>query len=74
MKAAYKSSKEQGEVFAVSCAKTGIIIAEFGNKYDAQDYLAAQVRADEQSQVMSRFNEQQEMQALVAEFRKEFFA
>jgi len=65
---AYKISKEQDGVFAVSCAKTGIILAEFDSKYDAQDYLAAQIRADEQSRVMSRFNEQQEMQALVAEF------
>lgn len=65
---AYKISKERDGVFAVSRAKTGSIIAEFGSKYDAQDYLAAQVRADEQSRVMSRFNEQQNMQALMAEF------
>jgi hypothetical protein len=62
----YSISKEQNE-WVVCVRKTGLIIAYFERKDQAQDYLTSQVRADEQSQVLSDFNHQQLLRELQAE-------
>ena len=66
MTSKYRISKEQNE-WVVSISKSGVIIAYFDRHDQAKEYLAAQQRADEQSQVMSDFNHRQLMRELAAE-------
>jgi hypothetical protein len=67
----YKISKENG-MWAVSEKKTGLIIADYQHKPQAEEYRNRQMLADEQSMVMSEFNGQQLAKELAAEF-SEFF-
>ena len=67
----YRISKENGE-WIVSNRSNGLIIAYFKHKIDAEDYAAAQRRADEQSQVLRAFNDAEELRCLAAEFVAEF--
>ncbi len=67
----YKISKENG-LWAVSEKKTGLILADYPHKHQAEEYRNRQLMADEQSSVMSEFNGQQLDKELAAEF-SEFF-
>lgn len=69
----YRISKER-EGWAVSNRKTGLVLVTFDHKHQAEDYRAAQVRADEQSDVLATFNELQEARCLLGELREELFA
>jgi hypothetical protein len=71
MSTKYRISKENGE-WIVSNRSNGLIIAYFEHKIDAEDYAAAQRRADEQSQVLRAFNDAEELRCLAAEFAAEF--
>jgi hypothetical protein len=62
----YRISKE-GNEWAVSSKKTGLILAAFDRKDQAEDYLVAQRRADEQSQVLGDFNRAALIRELLAE-------
>lgn len=66
----YRISKER-DGWAVSIRKTGLILASFDHKHQAEDYRAAQVRADEQSAVMASFNELEEARCMLGELRAE---
>lgn len=70
MTTAYRISKES-EGWAVSSRKSGLILVTFNHKHEAEDYCAAQVRADEQSQVLATFNELEEARCLLGELRAE---
>ena len=67
----YRISKER-EDWIVSVAKTGIILAYFEHKHQAEDYRAEQNRADEQSKVMGDYNNVELSRVLAAEFALEF--
>lgn len=67
----YHISKQSGE-WIVVVRKTGLIIASFDHKHLADDYLAAQKRADEQSEVMSAYNKAALNRELMADFIDEF--
>lgn len=67
----YRISKEDGE-WVVADKKSGIIIAYFDRKNQAEEYLADQVRADEQSNVMSDYNHAAMIRELASEFAAEF--
>lgn len=66
----YRVSKEANE-WIVSDRATGLILAYFDDKPQAQDYAAAQARADEQSRVLGDFNAAEELRCLMAELRAE---
>jgi hypothetical protein len=72
MNSKYKVSKE-GSEWIVS-DRAGLILAYFEHKLDAEEYRVAQMRADEQSQVLGDFNDAEELRCLVAELRVELFA
>ena len=66
MQAPYKIVKEANEFVVVN--KAGRIIAYFGARKDlADEYLASQRRADEQSQVLGDFNRAALLRELLAE-------
>ena len=69
MAAKYRISKE-GSEWAVS-NREGLILAYFPHKIDAQDYMTAQRRADEQSQVCGDFNRAALLRELAAELAAE---
>ncbi len=60
----YRISKER-DGFAVS--NNGSIIATFDRKDQAEDYMLAQRRADEQSKVLGDFNHAALIRELLAE-------
>ena len=62
----YRISKE-GNEWAVSNKKTGLILVTFDRKDQAEDYLVAQRRADEQSQVLGDLNRAALIRELLAE-------
>lgn len=62
----YSISKEKGE-WIVWDKKSGLILAYFNHKIDAEEYALAQRRADEQSQVMGDFNRAALLRELAAE-------
>lgn len=64
----YKISKEEDQ-FVVT--RKGAIIAWFADRDSAQEYKQAQLRADEQHNVMSAYNDEQESRALLAELKAE---
>lgn len=66
MTAKYRISKEANEWIVAN--KAGLILAYFDHKVDAEDYAAAQRRADEQSQVLGDFNRAALLRELAAEF------
>lgn len=70
MASKYRISQELDGI-AVSLASTGQIIATFGRRDQAEEYLVAQLRADEQSQVLAAYNEAEEIRCLAAEFAAE---
>lgn len=67
----YKVTKE-GSDFVVIDKKSGLIIAYFEKKFDADQYLTEQERDNERANVMSAYNTEQEGKALISEFLKEF--
>jgi hypothetical protein len=73
MASKYRISKER-DGFAVSRAKTGEILVTLDRRDQAEDYRAAQMRADEQTRVLRAFNDAEEIRCLAAELRAELFA
>jgi len=67
----YSISKER-DGFAVCIRKSGVILVTFPNRWDADEYIVHQLRADEQSRVMSAYNEAEEIRCLAAESAAEF--
>lgn len=65
MNSKYRVSKEGNEWIVSN--RAGLILAYFEHKIDAEDYLAAQLRADEQSQVLGAFNRAALLRELAAE-------
>lgn len=66
----YQVSLERSE-WIVSVRKTGVILAYFQHKHQAEEYIAEQGKADEQHAVMGAYNEEQEIRCLAAEFLQE---
>lgn len=70
----FENVPELGECWIV-CPKAGPrrgdIISTHAHKIDAEEAAQAQARADEQSRVMSEFNQAAEARALWAEFLTE---
>lgn len=66
----YKVKKEAGEYVVVNAK--GIIIAYCDNRDQAEDVITAQLRDEERGAVEAAYNEQQEIKALLAEFKAEF--
>jgi hypothetical protein len=66
MNTKYRISKEGSEWVVAN--KAGLILAYFDKKTDAEDYAAAQRRADEQSRVLGDFNRESLLRELAAEF------
>lgn len=66
----YRIVKENGEWVVTN--GVGLIIAYFQHKIDAEEYVLAQRRADEQSQVLGDFNRAALLRELSAEFAVEF--
>jgi len=65
-----KIIKEENEFLVV--AKSGIIHAYCSTKQEAQNIVNAQNLANDQHVVMSTYNQEQEANALMAEFMAEF--
>ena len=55
----------------MSVAKTGIILAYFEHKHQAEDYRTEQNRADEQSKVLGDYNKAELSRVLAAEMIQE---
>lgn len=70
MQNAYRINKEK-DGFVVSTRKTGFVLVVFDRKDEAEAYRDAQVRADEQTQVLRAYNEAEELRCLLAEFLAE---
>lgn len=68
----YRISKEAGEWIVSD--RAGQILAYFQHRHEAEDYLVAQRRADEQSQVLGDYNRDALLRELAAELAAELSA
>lgn len=67
MRNTYTVSKQLGEWIVAD--RAGLILAYFDHKSDAEDYVSAQRRADEQAQVLGDFNRGALLRELAADWR-----
>ena len=67
MRNTYTVSKQLDEWIVAN--RTGLIRAYFDRRVDAEDYAAAQRRADEQAQVLGDFNRGALLRELAADWR-----